>query len=472
MACLHPLLTKREQIHLYRFYINNTDDEYHFLELGREFLPDDGFEVIPYSGSSVAGLLSGSSVLVNSRGSGDREEIKREFYGILTEMTGVRPPWGTLTGVRPLKPALEIASAYSVEEMKRMMSERYLLSDDKASLLADIASYQLENVKGRPWERSSVYAGIPFCPTRCAYCSFASNVAPPEERERYLCDLIRETEYAGRLALGHGTAIESVYIGGGTPTTLGADQLTRLIEAVSVSFGIDPASIEFTVEAGRPDTITEDKLSAIRALGVSRISINPQTMKDETLRLIGRDHDADDIRKAYALAGSFGFDVINADIIAGLPGEDTSDFEASLREMIGLGADNITVHTLSVKRGSRLKEADPGYYRRNAETVSAMLDSSRTILRDAGFYPYYIYRQKHQIASLENTGWCRPGKHSIYNIRIMEDKQSIIGLGAGAVGKVYHPDEDRIERIANVSNYKIYSERFDEMLARKDGYYR
>ena len=226
------------------------------------------------------------------------------------------------------------------------------------------------------------------------------------------------------------------------------------------------------MEAGRPDTITKEKLDTLKRLGISRISINPQSMKDRTLQLIGRDHTADDIRKGYRLAKETGFDVINADIIAGLPEEDEKDFTDTLSEIIGLGADNITIHTLSVKKGSRLKENDPAYYRKNAATVSAMLDISRDMLTEAGFSPYYIYRQKHQIGALENVGWCRPGKHSIYNIRIMEDKQTIIGLGAGAVGKVYYPDEDRLERIANVSNYKIYSERFDDMLARKDEYYR
>ena len=457
---------------MYRFYINNTDDEYHYLELGREFLPDDGFEVIPYTGASLNGLLTGKSFFVNPGNSPDRDEIKREMYGLLSNITDIRPPWGTLTGVRPLKPAIEAAGKSSIRGMEKEMSERYLISPEKASLLSDIVSYQLENVEGVPWERASVYAGIPFCPTRCAYCSFASNVAPPEDRAVYLADLIRETEYAGRLAEEHGTGIESVYIGGGTPTTLSAGQLTELITAVSESFDIDPETMEFTVEAGRPDTITADKLSAMRSLGISRISINPQTMKDGTLRLIGRDHSAEDIREAYRMASGAGFDVINADLIAGLPGEDEKDFGRSLREIIGLGANNITIHTLSVKRGSRLKESDPDYYRKNTETVSHMLDISRRVLSEAGFRPYYIYRQKHQIAALENTGWCRPGKHSIYNIRIMEDKQTVIGLGAGAVGKVYHPGEDRIERIANVSDYKIYSGRFNEMLARKDEYYR
>lgn len=456
---------------MYRFYINDIDDEYHYLELGREFFPDDGFEVIPYRGASLSGLLTGKSFLVNAEGSSDRDGIKREFYGLLSDITGSKPPWGTLTGVRPLKPALEFARRSSVEKMMEDMSRRYLISPEKASLLADIASYQLENISGDPWEKASIYAGIPFCPTRCAYCSFASNVAPPEEHERYLEHLIRETSYTGRLAKEHGTEFESVYIGGGTPTTLTAGQLLRLITEINESFSIDPAELEFTVEAGRPDTITEEKLSVLRSLGISRISINPQSMKDETLRLIGRDHSAGDIREAYRMASRTGFSVINADLIAGLPGEDEKDFENSLREIIDLGANNITIHTLSVKRGSRLRESDPDYYRRNTKTVSGMLDRSREILNGEGFSPYYIYRQKHQIAALENVGWCRPGKHSIYNIRIMEDRQTIIGLGAGAVGKVYHPEEDRLERIANVSNYRIYSERFDEMLARKDEYY-
>ena len=457
---------------MYRFYINNIDDDYHFMELARVFLPDDGFETIAYSGKPVAHLLSQNSYFVNEKGSDDREEIKREFYELLSGISGMRPPWGTLTGVRPLKPALEICKYSSISEMERVIKGRYLMSDSKASLLSDIADYQIGHVKGIPWEKTSMYIGIPFCPTRCAYCSFASNVAPAEEHAVYLDNLLREVSYAGRLAKENGTVLESIYIGGGTPTTLNSDQLDMLISRVSEAYRIDPASLEFTVEAGRPDTITKEKLDTLKRLGIARISINPQSMKDNTLRLIGRDHSADDIREGFRIARETGFDVINADLIAGLPEEDVSDFESSLREMIDLGAENITIHTLSVKRGSRLRESDPAYFRHNAETVSAMLDLSRVMLSSAGYRPYYIYRQKHQIGALENVGWCLPGKHSLYNIRIMEDKQTVIGLGAGAVGKVYHPDEDRLERIANVSNYRIYSERFDEMLSRKDEYYK
>ena len=457
---------------MYRFYINNIDDDYHFMELARVFIPDDGFETIAYSGRPVSHLLGDNSFFVNESGSSDREEIKREFYELLSGLTGMRPPWGTLTGVRPLKPALEMCRESSVGEMQSAVMRKYLLDEQKASLLADIARYQLDNVSGIPWEKASLYIGIPFCPTRCAYCSFASNVAPAEEHSIYLDNLLREIRYAGKLAANHGTELESIYIGGGTPTTLSASQLEVLISTVADAYGVDPSVIEFTVEAGRPDTITKEKLDTLRRLGISRISINPQSMKDETLRLIGRDHSADDIREGFRLARETGFEVINADLIAGLPEENLSDFEASLREMIGLGAENITIHTLSVKKGSRLKENDPEYYRQNAAAVSAMLSLSREMLSAAGYMPYYIYRQKHQIGALENVGWCLPGRHSIYNIRIMEDKQTVIGLGAGAVGKVYMPAEDRLERIANVSNYRIYSERFDEMISRKNDYYK
>ena len=442
------------------------------MELARVFLPDDGFETIAYSGKPVAHLLGENSYFVNEKGSDDREEIKREFYGLLSDITGMRPPWGTLTGVRPLKPALEMCRDTSVSSMEQAVKERYLLSASKASLLADIADYQLAYVKGIPWEKASLYIGIPFCPTRCAYCSFASNVASAEEHAAYLENLLSEVSYAGRLAAENGTVLESIYIGGGTPTTLSGSQLHTLISRVAEAYSVDPASLEFTVEAGRPDTITKEKLDTLKSLGIRRISINPQSMKDRTLKLIGRDHSADDIREGFRLARETGFDVINADLIAGLPEEDIRDFEASLEEIISLGAENITIHTLSVKSGSRLKENDPEYYRKNAATVSGMLDLSRKMLSSAGYRPYYIYRQKHQIGALENVGWCLPGKHSIYNIRIMEDKQTVIGLGAGAVGKVYHPAEDRIDRIANVSNYRIYSERFDEMISRKNEYYK
>lgn len=457
---------------MYRFYINNIDNDYHYGELARVFLSDDEFEVIPFRLLNDRLCLREDSYLINASGSDDRDEIKREMYHLLADLTGRESGWGTLTGVRPLKLAYEMyRESGSVSRMRELLEERYLLSGSKSQLLADILQYQTEHLKGDPSSMAAVYIGIPFCPTRCEYCAFASNVAPEEDIAEYFGNLLEEIRYTGSMIREHGTVIESVYIGGGTPTTLSAEQLGILIGAVRDDIGVDPGSIEFTIEAGRPDTITAAKLQIMKDNGISRISINPQSMKDETLMIIGRDHTADDIRNGYRLASDYGFDVINADLIAGLPGEDLDDFKASLDEILALGANNITVHTLSVKRGSRLRENDPEYYRRDADKVSDMVDHARQRLKEAGFYPYYIYRQKHQMGALENVGYCTEDRHSLYNIRIMEEKQTIIALGAGGIGKIYYPEEDRLERVANVSNYKVYNERFDEMLARKNKYY-
>ena len=458
---------------MYRFYINNITNDYHYSELARVFLADDEFEVIGIRLPGGRLPLRDGSFIINREGSGDRDEIKREFYRLLSGLTGRDPGWGTLTGVRPLKLAYEmLRESGSISGMEKLLADRYLVSDDKISLLREIVEYQQSVLEGDPSSRAGLYIGIPFCPTRCEYCAFASNVATEDEIAAYFGNLLREIRYTGRLAAQHGTILESIYIGGGTPTTLKADQLEVLISAVTEAFRTDPSGIEFTIEAGRPDTITPDKLSVMKTLGIGRISINPQSMKDETLRRIGRDHTAEDIRSGYRLASEYDFDVINADLIAGLPGENENDFRATLEEILSLGANNITVHTLSVKRGSRLREHDPEYYRRDTDKVSAMVSFARERLHEAGFVPYYIYRQKHQMGALENVGYCRPGKHSIYNIRIMEEKQTIIALGAGGIGKVYYPEEDRLERVANVSNYKVYNERFDEILERKNNYYK
>lgn len=457
---------------MYRFYVKDYSNKYHYDELCRVFLTDDEFEIIAIDKLPKQQLLRKNSYVLGDYEDADRDAIKRELYEKLFELTGLRPEWGTLTGVRPLKPALAILDKTdSLDEMKAELRNRYLLSDSKLSLLSEIAAYQKRFVKGIPSDKISIYAGIPFCPTRCEYCSFASNVADTAAVGAYLENLYREIEYSGNLYKKDPKEIESIYIGGGTPTTLDAKQLRTLVNKMSDSFSVIPSDIEFTVEAGRPDTITAQKLTVLKELGVRRISINPQSMKDETLKLIGRNHSSQDIRDAFAIAKKIGFDVINADLIAGLPKESAGDFKESLEEIINLGAENITVHTLSVKRGSRLHENDPDYYRRDIERVSDMLSYSGKRLKECGFHPYYIYRQKHQMGAFENVGYCKENTHSIYNIRIMEDKQSIIALGAGGVGKIYYPEEDRIERVANVSNYEIYNERFDEMLRRKDKYF-
>ena len=458
---------------MYRFYINGIDNDYHYNELVRVFIPDENFEVVPVELTGTRSIaLNGNSFIVNSSHSSDRDTIKKELYLLLRDICKSESDWGTITGVRPLKIALGIYNKVeSIPEMQRILKENFVVSENKIQLLSKIAEYQQKYVSAKPFGKVGVYIGIPFCPTRCSYCSFASNVANENEIEEYLSNLLKEIAYMGKLFDENEAEIESIYIGGGTPTTLEASQLQLLIENIINSFHVNPREIEFTVEAGRPDTITADKLQTLKDFGINRISINPQSMKDHTLKLIGRKHTSKDIEKAFELAHRYSFDVINADIIAGLPEETLDDFKDTLDKVIKLGANNITVHTLSIKRGSRMKDDDPEFYRKNVETVDKMLRHSQERLFDEGFYPYYIYKQKHQIGFFENVGYCKANKHSIYNIRIMEEKQTIVGLGAGAIGKVYFPDEDRLERVPNVSNYQIYNEKFDEMLDRKNNYY-
>ncbi len=311
-----------------------------------------------------------------------------------------------------------------------------------------------------------LYIGIPFCPTRCVYCSFPSYQADYDSIKKYLEALEYEIRFAGEAAARQGLFPESVYIGGGTPTVLKDEDLSGLLKTIEESFDLG-ATKEFTVEAGRPDTITESKLVVLRESGVDRISINPQSMKPETLDKIGRRHSPEDVISAFSIADSLGFNVINTDLIAGLPDEDPGDFANSLKTIIGLGPDNITIHTLAVKRASGLKDIDKEYSYRQGEKIDLMLGSGRSMLEESGYIPYYLYRQKQMAGNLENVGYSFPGKESVYNIRIMEEDQTILALGAGAITKVRYPEENRLERIPNVANYQIYIERIEEMIDRK-----
>lgn len=458
---------------MYRFYLNGIQNEYHMEELAREFLAEEEFEILPVTFQAGAELhLTNKSYLLNSDCNLDFDGVKRELYRILSEETGLSPEWGTLTGVRPLKLAFShYDDLQDVNRTMDVMAERYLLQPSKVRLLREIMEYQLGNLHRPTSDGVSLYVHIPFCPTRCSYCSFATNVAPEEDISGYFDYLIKEIKHTGELFRKEAQQVESVYIGGGTPTTLSDNQLAQLVDTIREAFDLNMDSVEFTVEAGRPDTISLSKMKTLREAGVNRISINPQSMREKTLDAIGRSHSPEDIRTAFAQAAQVDFKVINSDVIAGLPGENLKDFRNTLQTLVRLGANNITVHTLSVKRGSKLKEEDPEYYRRNTETVKEMLRYSEEYLKEQGFIPYYIYRQKHQMGSFENVGYCKPGAHSVYNVRIMEEKQTIIGMGAGAIGKRYFPEQDRLERIPNVGNYMIYEERFDEMLLRKNNYW-
>lgn len=456
---------------MYNFVIRNITNKYDFTELIKIFLSPDDFSAYTqeeFENISQAEKASGQTVYFNDILSEDKNLIKREIYSFLSSETGKTPPWGILTGVRPVKLTGEIFERTGIEKsVFHELLDTYLLSREKAELLINTYKYQ-QKVCGKAEPSSvGVYIGIPFCPTRCLYCSFTSNQVPDNEIARYLEALKKEIEYTGRRMRETGLWPESLYIGGGTPTTLTAGQLDRLLTAVEDNMDLS-RTVEFTVEAGRPDTITLEKLKVIKKHGVQRISINPQSMKERTLELIGRSHSPDDIVKAFEKSASAGISAVNADVIAGLPEEEPEDFAETLKRILELDPENITVHTLAVKRASRLVEMDRDYHYRQSERVKKMLEISKEMLAGAGYMPYYLYRQKHMAGAFENVGYCKEGTPCIYNIRIMEERQTVLALGAGGISKMYYPDENRLERVPNVSNYEIYISRLDEMLDRKE----
>ncbi len=436
---------------MYRFIFNNIENTSPYEELIKEFLQPSEYGE------------TGESILTYDF-KGDREAVKRQIYADLSDATGKSPKWGVLTGIRPVKLAGEILDRG--DDPKKTLMEKYLVHESKADLVCDILNYQREKA-GKPALKSlSVYVGIPFCPTRCLYCSFTSNQVDQNAMGPYLEALSREIAFAGEAAKAAGCSVETLYFGGGTPTSLSAAQLDSLLNKVSDAFALGGVK-EYTVEAGRPDTITEEKLRVLQDHGVDRISINPQTMKQRTLDLIGRRHTVEDVYNAFEMAHKAGMEVINADLIAGLPEETEEDFAFSLDEMIRLGAGNITLHTLAVKRASRLKEMDENFNYKDEELRERMLTEAHDKLRARGYRPYYLYRQKHTSGNTENTGFCSDDRPGLYNIRIMEEAQSNLALGAGGISKIYFPEENRLERVANVSNYEIYIDRIDEMIERK-----
>lgn len=442
---------------MYNFFIKGVENRHEYEELIKVFLPVDAFSIT--LGTAPEGELQFSFA-------GDRDQLKREIYIKLMELTGQKPKWGILTGIRPVKLTGELIASAGETEAREQLMKRYLLAPEKVQLLVEIYRYQQKLLGRADPQKAGVYIGIPFCPTRCLYCSFTSNQAGEGEIERYLEALFTEIDFAGKKMKMNGIRPESIYIGGGTPTALSAGQLLRLLQRIRTAFDFSEVR-EFTVEAGRPDTITREKLEVLKNAGAERISINPQTMKDETLQRIGREHTAKETDRAFKEAAQLGFDSINCDIIAGLPGETPEDFKRTLNHVMELGAGNITVHTLAVKRSSRLKEMDKDYNYKQAELVEQMIDHASAILPEHGYRPYYLYKQKHTSGSTENIGYCRDDKIGIYNVRIMEEGQSVIALGAGGMSKVYFPAENRLERVPNVSNYEIYIERLEEMLQRK-----
>lgn len=449
---------------MYKCKLIGIENTHQYEELIKVFMPHRDYEIV----KDEPGNYTEQNECYEYTFTGDKDFVKRQIYMDLEKLTGKSPKWGIVTGIRPVKMAGELyKDSKDLQHVKDVLENKYLIHPSKRELTTEILEYQL-NTAGLPSEESiSVYLGIPFCPTRCLYCSFTSNQVKKAEIDRYLEALHKEVEYCGRKVKEHGYYVESFYIGGGTPTTLDEAQLAALLKKINECFDIEGMR-EFTVEAGRPDTITEEKLAIMQQFGVNRISINPQTMKDETLELIGRKHTVSETKNAFEMASKTDIPYVNADLIAGLPEESFEDFKMSLDSIIEMGAENITIHTLAVKRASRLKEMDEEFNYKDEDLREQMLIYASETLKKEGYKPYYLYRQKHTSGNTENIGYCKDDAVSIYNIRIMEEAQSILAMGAGGVSKVYFPKENRLERVPNVSNYEIYIERIDEMIERKE----
>ncbi len=390
------------------------------------------------------------------------------LYDALHEVSGYTPPWGMLTGVRPVQKVVQLLDAGKTpEEAAAILQEKYRISDDRMKMAADTARVQYPLLPHDPRE-ISFYVSIPFCPTRCSYCSFISQ--PMDKIEKmvpvYIEKLCEEIAWYGALIRRHGLRVTSVYIGGGTPTAITAEQLRTVMQAIADHIDMTE-TCEYTVEAGRADTITEDKLRVIREMGAKRISVNPQTMQDSVLEAIGRRHTAQQVVDAFKLARSLGFEDINMDLIAGLPTDTYEGFADTLRQVMELDPDSITVHTLTIKRAGGLYFKDQKWMQNlEISDIERMAALSAELLPAGGWQPYYLYRQKNTRGNLENVGYAKPGKENLYNILIMDETQTILAAGCAASTKLVAPGGD----ITRVMNYKLpdgYIKQFDTMMEKK-----
>ena len=431
--------------------------------------------------------------------------LKLAFYKAGAALLGHEPPWGALTGVRPVKlPTRAMKRGATPAQAKRELEREYHVSPIRAQLALDCAQASLAVDRSLKSDEVSVYLGIPFCPTRCAYCSFVSADVGRTLKlvDPYLEGMLREVDETARALRQAGLTIRSLYMGGGTPTTLSARQMDRLLTRCEEVLPLDRCT-EYTVEAGRPDTITREKLEVLAKHRIGRISINPQTLEDHVLAAIGRRHSAGDIQAACTLAREVGFACINMDLIAGLPRDSVDGFRRSLDGVLAMDPENITVHTLALKKGSRLMEGVPGKSEALAgegtngkmsersrlqgsercgaredekrrgllpsgEETAKMLEYSLKSLRGSGYQPYYLYRQKYMSGSLENVGWTKPGLDSLYNIVMMEELHTVISIGGGGVTKLVDPETGKIVRLPNPKYPHDYLATLDKVLGQKD----
>lgn len=450
------------------------------------FYPNDNYvqtEEISSEGISIVNTLEGlvSKVYIYDNGikvseavetakDSDIKEIKRtiklSLRNAIIKIVPIKLHWGILTGVRPAKVVWSMWNeGHNDEEVKRILSEEYLVSNEKIDLAIRVAKAEKNIIENSGKDKIGIYIGIPFCPTRCLYCSFTSYSLKQygKKVDAYLDALEKEIEFSTRYLTNK--EIESIYIGGGTPTSLNEQQLDRFLGFVDKYI---KKTGEYTVEAGRPDTITREKLKIMKKHNVGRISINPQTLNDETLRVIGREHSTDMFLNAFDMARQEGHNNINTDIILGLPGEGVKEVEKTLKGIYGLNPESLTVHTLAVKRASRLKETLESYELTRLDSMESMLSLASEYAEAMDMHPYYMYRQKNMVGNFENVGYSKVGYECIYNVQIMEERQTILALGAGGSTKLVNSETNQIERIFNVKSVDDYINRIDEMIERKE----
>lgn len=469
-------------------YVKNHNFHFELENLTRLFFPNEKITVIrdfsepqpPYIYTEVSdkitisvniGSFNKSETAVKKLADDDNELVSAQLlYKLLCDFTGLTQPWGILTGVRPVKLLRRLAEESSEEQAVKKFEKDFFVSNEKIALSRETEHNERKILELSKPESFSLYVGIPFCPSRCSYCSFVMASIERAEKliepyTKLLCEEIKQTaEIANKLGL----RLETVYFGGGTPTTLSAEQLDTVLKTVNKSFDMSTCR-EFTVEAGRPDTIDIAKLFALKENKVDRISINPQTVNDEVLKTIGRKHTAQQFFDAFELARKCGFDNINTDLIAGLPTDTPESFKNSLDSIVRLNAECITVHTLCMKRASRLTTEGVTLDLQQARDAREMLAYTQNILGQNEYIPYYMYRQSRMVGNLENVGWSKKGFESLYNVYVMDETHTILACGSGGVTKLKRNNPDYLERIFNFKYPYEYIDRFDELIQRKSG---
>lgn len=469
-------------------YVKNHNFHFELENLTRLFFPNEKITVIrdfsepqpPYIYTEVSdkitisvniGSFNKSETAVKKLTDDDNELVSAQLlYKLLCDFTGLTQPWGILTGVRPVKLLRKLAEESNEEQAVKKFEKDFFVSNEKIALSRETEHNERKILELSKPESFSLYVGIPFCPSRCSYCSFVMASIERAEKliepyTKLLCEEIKQTaEIANKLGL----RLETVYFGGGTPTTLSAEQLNTVLGTVNNSFDMSTCR-EFTVEAGRPDTIDIAKLFALKENKVDRISINPQTVNDEVLKTIGRKHTAQQFFDAFELARKCGFDNINTDLIAGLPTDTPESFKNSLDSIVRLNAECITVHTLCMKRASRLTTEGVTLDLQQARDAREMLAYTQNILGQNEYIPYYMYRQSRMVGNLENVGWSKKGFESLYNVYVMDETHTILACGSGGVTKLKRNNPDYLERIFNFKYPYEYIDRFDELIQRKSG---